>query len=274
MDRESLIAAVNALADSTAAGETGALSAGARVTENGAEIALPDSQLRGATAITYRYAFADASTGQAGLYALAQHPAGPTIFSVRIHAANGAVDEAEIVTARQGEASIVRPEGLVAPSPMMDEIVPEPRRTPRARMIEIADSYFEAIEQTDGSLAPFAEGCNRYENGARTTNQSQGPFALGCREGMILFDYIRPIRERRYPLVDEERGLVWAIVVFDIRGGPHRVEHNGQVLLDRVVPPRSIIIGELFKINGGEIQRIEVVMRNTPLGATAGWPAT
>ena len=35
--------------------------------------------------------------------------------------------------------------------------------------------------------------------------------------------------------------------------------------------PRSVLVGELFKLDAGQIQDIEAVMRNVPLGATSGW---
>jgi hypothetical protein len=38
-------------------------------------------------------------------------------------------------------------------------------RTAREDMLNAADSYFEAIEQRRGSVAPFADDCERHENG-------------------------------------------------------------------------------------------------------------
>ena len=71
-------------------------------------------------------------------------------------------------------------------------------------------------------------------------------------------------------LVDEERGLVWALVVFDIPGGTYPAQVDGKTQQVKR-EPRSILIAELFKLEAGQIQDIEVVMRNAPLGATAGW---
>ena len=39
-------------------------------------------------------------------------------------------------------------------------------------------------------------------------------------------------------------------------------------------PPREgrmLLLAELFKFAGGEIQRIETVMHNLPYGSTSGW---
>ncbi len=74
---------------------------------------------------------------------------------------------------------------LAAPRPALVADVPAAERTPRWAMVNAADSYFEAIEHNDGSLAPFAPNCDRRENGAKTTNNTPPvpwPVPLGSPE--------------------------------------------------------------------------------------------
>lgn len=55
-----------------------------------------------------------------------------------------------------------------------------------------------------------------------------------------------------------------SMVVFDIPADP------------AVTPPREgrmLLLAELFKIAGGEIQRIETVMHNLAYGSRSGWTA-
>ncbi|HMA10708.1 MAG TPA: hypothetical protein VKO83_02395 [Steroidobacteraceae bacterium] len=40
-------------------------------------------------------------------------------------------------------------------------------------MVNIADSYFEAIEHANGRLAPFSDDCVRRENGGQTTHNAK-----------------------------------------------------------------------------------------------------
>ena len=41
---------------------------------------------------------------------------------------------------------------------------------------------------------------------------------LDCRDSIAGLTYISHVRDRRYPIVDQARGLVFAIVQFDIPG--------------------------------------------------------
>ncbi|WP_340643735.1 hypothetical protein [Phenylobacterium sp.] len=140
------------------------------------------------------------------------------------------------------------------------------KATARAAMIAAAEAYFDGIEAESGDKVPAAGGCNRYENGVQTTNRPGGPQA-GCK-GLGGFAYIEQVRDRRYVLADEDRGLVWGLAVFDIPGGTYpALVGTGTIQRE----PRSILIAELFKLDGGQIQDIEMVMRNVPLGASDGW---
>ena len=58
--------------------------------------------------------------------------------------------------------------------------------------------------------------------------------------------------------------------MFDIPAGTMTTMENG-VAVERPRPARSILINELFKISGGQIQDIAVIMRNIPLGGPLGW---
>jgi hypothetical protein len=240
------------------AGDPGKVLRGVRITENGRDIRLPDSQLHAIRRITYTHVFLEPGAGAAGVYGAAEAAGGPEIFSLRLKLKGERITEAETVVVRRGEASVFSAQTMAA-KPEWDQVLPPARRTPREAMIAAANAYFDGIEAESGANVPAAPTCNRYENGARTTNPPGGP-QEGCK-GLGGFAYIEKVRDRRFPLVDEERGLVWALAVFDIPGTMQPVRRE----------PRSILIGELFKLDAGQIQDIEAVMRNVPLGATAGW---
>jgi len=150
----------------------------------------------------------------------------------------------------------------------MDSIVPEAERSSRDRMIEIADSYFDAIEQSDASLVPLHPDCNRRENGFQTTNNPPH-MPLSTAAGIPRLNYIEKVSLRRYPVVDEARGIVLGIVRFDVPGEAAPVGSPvEQKLRNR---PRSLFLYELFKIEDGLIRDIEAFMSNAPLRASMGW---
>lgn len=266
-DRPCLAATTDAVLAAFQAGAPGKVLKGVRVTENGRDIRLADSQLHAITMIRYAHVFMEPAAGAVGVNGAADAAGGPAVYSLRLKLKGDRVTEAESVVARRGEASIFSPATMIGMSEW-DQVLPAARRTPRDTMIAAANAYFDGIEAESGANVPAAPTCNRYENGGKTTNRPGGP-QEGCR-GLSNFAYIERVRDRRVVLVDEERGLVWSLVVFDIPGGPYTAQIDGkpqQLKRD----PRSILIGELFKIDAGQIQDIEVVMRNVPLGATAGW---
>jgi len=60
----------------------------------------------------------------------------------------------------------------------LEQVAPADR-VPREEMLKIANSYYEAIIQDNGKIAPFADECQRRENGGiieRANNY--GPFDI------------------------------------------------------------------------------------------------
>jgi hypothetical protein len=74
----------------------------------------------------------------------------------------------------------------------------------------------------------------------------------------------RNIWDRRYPVVDEERGVVLSIVRFGLKGGAK--SQSTATANDRLV-------AEFFAIKNGFIQEIQAVLSNLPDAKPTGWPA-
>lgn len=240
------------------AGAAGKVLKGVRITENGRDVRIADSQLHAVRKVTYAHVFIEEAAGAVGVHGAAEAAGGPAIFALRLKLKGDRVTEAETIVTRRSEASMFSPQTM-AGKPEWDAVLPPERRTPREAMIAAANAYFDGIENESGEAVPAAASCNRYENGVKTTNRPGAP-PTNCRS-LANFAYIERIRDRRFPLIDEARGLIWSLVVFDIPGTAQPVRRE----------PRSILIGELFRIEAGQIQDIEVVMRNMPLGASPGW---
>ncbi len=88
----------------------------------------------------------------------------PLIIALRLKVVNGQITEIEHVLARGLRADALN---LAVPRSEFSAMLPAASRLPRQQMVNIAASYFEAIEHANGKLAPFADNCMRRENGAR-----------------------------------------------------------------------------------------------------------
>jgi hypothetical protein len=244
-----------------------------RVTENGYPIELGHGLFETATEITYRQYVPDESTGQIALYGVVLESMLLANFLVRLKVERGLISEIETIIARKGESSIARPEQMQAPKPIYDQLLEPAERSSREQLIAIANSYFEGIEH-DTSDVPFDPQCNRTANGVQTTNSGPVPLSCLAQFERKIFSYITRVRDRRYLIVDEARGLVFGTFMMDVRGRkedfasfPIPIEK----LPVHMYTPHTIFLAELFKIANGRIREIEALMVNVPLGASAGW---
>ena len=80
------------------------------------------------------------------------------------------------------------------------------------------------------------------------------------------------IRDRRFVVLDPERGLVLAFVFFDHAGNvPSVTLTDGRAVPIDVSQPWTWEIAELFKIENNLIRRIEAVIERAPYGMASGW---
>lgn len=243
-----------------------------KATENGKPLKLGEGLWKTAKVIVYRQSIADPVAGQAAFYGVVQELDGPALFMLRLAIRNQQIAEVETLVARKGAHAFFSPESLTSVKAIWNQVVPEAERSPRAGLIDIADRYFEGIEKHSGDNVPFHPDCNRTENGIQTTNNSSTQFVgPSCSTGISEFTYITKVRGRRYPVVDEARGLVVGIVHFDIPGTPSLVPATGDVGTTLGQTPRTLLLYELFKIEAGRIREILAFMANAPLGASNGW---
>jgi hypothetical protein len=85
----------------------------------------------------------------------------PLIIAMRLKVINGKITGIEHVLARNIRTD--RMQNLVIARLGLLADVNDNDRTPRQVMIDAADSYFESID-------PFADDCERHENGGQTTH--------------------------------------------------------------------------------------------------------
>lgn len=263
-DRDCLIERARALLNDTAGAED------ARVTQNGTLVAAADSWLNGATDLHIHNAYADADHGQVMLAGTGRDPDGTAaIFGLRVKLERMQARELELLVAHDGEASLFPSSLPIETDSRYADSVPEDSRDSAETMIGLANRYFDGIEASGDPGLPVADDCNRVENGMQTTrNPRFGDLRCNSLEPFV---YIPVVEQRRFPIVDEERGVTAAIVVFQIPGGDYELELNGEKVM-RSYTPRALYLFEAFKVADGKIQQIEATMRNLDYGAAIDWP--
>lgn len=272
------------------------LAATARYTENGQRLGVGDGLWRSVKAKgKYRLFVSDIEAQQvAFIGTLEEHNADatlgtPVLIALRLKIAGNEISEVEQFIARNADAA-KRVEALGRPRPAFTEAVPEAGRMSRADLIATANQYFTGMQQNDGKGDyPFANNCDRIENGMQTTNRSTpagearpNPATAAnysaqwsCREQFEsgLLHFVTRIRDRRFVAVDQERGLVFAFVFFDHAAGDTRnfTTPSGRQVTAGPAQPWTWYIAELFKVAGGELHEIEATLERVPYGMTSGW---
>ena len=269
---------------------------GVKYTENTAQMPLGDGLWVGASEkpATFMIYALDPVAHQAGFMGVMKEFGKPVILVLRLKVENGKITEVEHIVYRDVPKTSMP--NLVTPRSGLVESVPPAERVPRQDMVRIALSYFDSIEQSNGNVAPFADDCERHENGMQTTsiktsqpspldssdvagNQAFAKIgALGCRDGMNThaFSYITRIQPRRPLIVDEEMGLVFTFPMFNHRGKVQSIKIVGVPGVDTIAmpfAPFNLEAGEIFKIRRGQIHEIEAAGFTLPYNSRTGWEA-
>lgn len=251
-----------------------ALSPDVRFTENNVEMPLGNHGLWGTVSAVRPDALeiADVDTGNAAWFGIVEEHGNPAYLAFRIKVEDDAITEVESVVNRLPD--MPKPFGdpdAVEHDPAFDRVLPEDERSPRERLIAVADGYFNTVELNDGTIfTPFHDNCARLENGVSTTSgdgEGSADIAQGCEAQFELgiFRINKRVRERRFPIVDEERGVVVATGFFDHANTFDEYELTDGRTMETVLKwPNSITLLEAFKIRDGKIYRIEAVFTYVP----------
>jgi hypothetical protein len=278
-----------------------------KFTENGQKLALGDGFWRTATAVgNYKLYVDDPDAGQVGYFGTMREAGQPVIFVLRLKIEDEKISQIETIVVRgtmaqRGVASLEKN----GADPIYLADVPEAQRASRLDLIDTANKYFSGMQLNDGKgdYSFFADDCNRLEDGLQTTNapppnasarsqngagtvngtnSANGPprrmsysSAWSCKDQFQsgLLHFVTRIRDRRFVIVDRERGLVLAFVFFDHAAGDTRTFKlpNGRTVTSGPKTPWTWEIAVLFKIQGQQIHRIEGMLTQAPYGMGSGW---
>jgi len=258
-----------------------------RFTENGQELHLGDGLWGTATAPgKYRLYVADPEDGQVGLYGTVIEDDTPVLMALRLKVEYGLISEIESLVVRSAGTGggLFPPAGKAmeekgTPRPQFLRTVPPGDRMSHDDLVKVANAYFTGLGGNTGrNTAPFAPTCVRWENGLQTNsnpnlrrpgNNGFNVLALSCEEQQKsgFYPFVTAIRDRRFPVIDRERGLVMSFGFFDHNGRLKELHlTNGQTVPSPVHAPLTLEISELFQIDKGKIDQVEAVLQSVPYG--------
>ncbi len=279
------------------------LAHGIRYTENGQVLALDDGLWGTATAIgRYHNEFEDPAAGEVIVFAVLHEHAYADLVATRLRVQRGKVSEIETIVSRpsltvgagNSQASEARgPQALEErgePDPLWSTDVPTGERMTRAELAKVANQYFTGMENNDGhGVYPFTDDCYRLENGIRTTGNASlrlgaassaagvNYASLGCKAQfqMGFLHVVSRIRDRRFLVIDPERGIAVAFGFFDHNAQLRSFKlSNGKTVPNGLNGPITWELCEAFKIEHGLIRRVEAVLTQSPYGMKPNWPET
>jgi hypothetical protein len=230
---------------------------------------------------TFKIYVPDVVAQQVGFIGIMQEHGKPIELGLRLKLEDGRIVEMEHLIARDlSEASM---KNLVTPRPGLLATVPPAERSTRDQLLKIGASYYDALVNSDGSAAPFADDCMRRENGRQTTGTPPPAtpgrdtmHAMGCAKQLDtrVMSYIKRIEPRRVWIADVQTGLVFGLSQFrhpmqekslKIVGVPD-VDH-----VDMNLQPFDLPAAHIFKVSGGKIHEIEAMGFMMPYDSKTGW---
>ena len=230
----------------------------------------------------------------AGWLGMMQVGGKPTMVAIRLKLdKDGKIAEAEHLWAEVKGPSLKNVDTL---RPGLTSDVPEADRKSEADLIKIGASYYDALDDNDGSKMPFAADCERHENGMITAGPNAGPppgasgkpnphpTAHDCKGQLDskAMTYITAIGNRRVFAADPVTGLVMGLSQFHhpMNFPPYEVTaQDGTKSMSspttgffKGLKPFDLPAAHVFKIGAdGKVHQIEAMGFMAPLDSPSGW---
>jgi hypothetical protein len=215
----------------------------------------------------------------------------PAIIAIRLKLdAKGRIVQAEHLLSGVREQQMVN---LQSPRPGIFTGIPAAQRKSHDELIKIGASYYDALDDNNGELSPFAPDCERHENGMITASSqpstapaipgaaAQPKVARDCRQQLNTntFQYIDRIENRRVFAADPQTGLVMGLSHFrhPMTNLPYKVKALDGSMIERnkknmPFAPFDLPAAHIFKVGAdGQIHEIEAMGFTAPLNSPTGW---
>ncbi|HTU66299.1 MAG TPA: hypothetical protein VMF52_10125 [Steroidobacteraceae bacterium] len=257
-----------------------------KIVENIHRIQPGDGLWKTASAVptTFRIVVPDVVAQQVGELAVMQEEGRPIQLGLRLKLEGGRITEAEHVVVHKLRDEVMV--NLQSPRLALTSPVIDPYRDARGRLLAIGASYYDALDLNNGSLAPFADDCVRFENGGQAvrkpvppgpSDDDFAPFgAMSCAAQLDsqVMSYITRIDDRRVWIADEQNGLVFGLSHFRHAMDKQEIAVYGVPgVATRKLPyqPFDLPAVHVFKIWGGKIHEIEAIGFLAPFESPTGW---
>jgi hypothetical protein len=245
------------------------LANGARITANATLTDLAGTFWDGAERVVYRWDIVNERLGDTGTEAVVANSDGSkTMFMLRLKVAGGRIQEVETIKANEGDADrLWGPDRLQQVSPALQLTIRPADQDSYYGLIAAAEGYWRAF-QTNGTenyhRAPLLPDTQRFENGLQTTGMVRDGAYVSAAQGFDAGRFVgRNLWDRRYPVVDTERGIVLSIVRFGLKDGMQS---------QSVATSNDRLVGEFFAVKNGMIQEIHAVLFNLKDAEPTNWP--
>ena len=228
----------------------------------------------------------DPVDGQIGFLGVIREQNHPAMLGARLKLVDGKITQIDHLVYHDVKEPLSQT--LITPRPGILQPLAPSEKVSREQMLKAANSYYEAIVQDNGKVAPFADECQRRENGGTSANDQTQTADEAAKDDFSVFrkmtcsdqlstgvmSYITDINRRRLLAVDEENGLVFAYSIF---------VHDGEPKVMKIIGVPGITTREnkygafdlpachIFKIRNGKLYEIEAMGYMAKHGIKNGW---
>ena len=180
----------------------------------------------------------------------------PILFAARLKVEKGKITEIETIVARERDFAFNAKGVLETKGQDWDTILPPEKRAPRQVLADAANHYFSLFAEGSTVSVPFAEVCDRWENGVQTTATGHDCSPVTFRKAIGMSINHGP----RRVYVDTEKGISIGFMTFG--GGASANEQNptGSGLVDC----------HMFRMREGKVDLIQSIVG--PTAPSMGWP--
>jgi hypothetical protein len=130
--------------------------------------------------------------------------------------------------------------------PELDTVLPRDVRTSRVRLEALARRYFHSLSSHEAVVTDFDARCNRFHSGQQITNVTsgtvEGRVARTCASALEGNPPWGPATEHRFPVIDEERGIVLGMTMLHYAALPNE---------------QRMYVSEIFKVVDGRVVHID-----------------
>ena len=247
------------------------LAANAKLTLNDDVVAAPNLFWDEAAAVQSRIDIANPRWGDTGTQAVVRNADGSlNVYLVRLKVKSGRVTEVESIRARNAQdGGLFDAAKLAQPNPSFGTKIRPAEQDSYYDLVAAAEGYWRAFN-TNGTpeyrRAEFLPGVARIENGVRTTDVSvaNGPAMSAAEQFDKGYHVGRNVWDLRYPVVDEERGVVMSVARFGLKTGAKPL---------RPAQAAERLVAEFFAVRKSAITDIQAVMVNRADSLPSAWPA-